>query len=79
MEITHAFTKKALSLKTPTWAKNIFRVTILLTSVITVYVAGTNLIVDLHKVEIMLVLKVIDSLVFGFSKLIGVEITEQNK
>jgi hypothetical protein len=79
METTHAFTKKALSLKTPIWAKNVFRVTMLLTSALTIYVAGTALIIDFHKVEIMLVLKVIDALVFGLSKLIGIEITDENK
>lgn len=79
METTHAFSKKALTLKTPIWAKNVFRATIVLTSAGTIYVAGTGLISDLHKVEIMLVLKVIDALVFGLSKMIGVEITEENK
>jgi hypothetical protein len=79
MKTTHAFTKKALSLKTPAWAKNTFRATMVLTSAVTIYVAGTNLIVDLHKIEIMLVLKVIDALVFGISKLIGIEITDKDK
>lgn len=79
MEIrtTHAFTKKAINSRTPTWAINMFRITFVLTSAITLYVAGTNMIGDEAKVEWMLVLKVIDAIVFGLSKMFGVEIKKE--
>lgn len=70
---THAFTAKALTTETPKWAKIMFRVTFVLTSAVTVFVGATNLINEASKYEIMLGLKALDVLIYGFSKMFGIE------
>jgi len=74
---THAFTKKALESPTPTWAKNMFRITFIVTSAATVFIAGTNLVPENIKYELMLALKSLDAIIYGLSKMFGVE-REQN-
>ena len=70
-------TKKALNSRTPLWAKNIFRITFVITSAVMIFIAGTQLIEESLKFEVGLILKVIDALALGFSKLFG-EIEEEN-
>lgn len=65
---------KQITKQTPTWAKWTFRVTMMLTTAAAVWVGATNLIQDSVKYEAILLLKVIDPLVFGLSKLFGVEV-----
>lgn len=72
--VNHAFTKKALETRTPTWAKNMFRITFIVTSAFTIFLAGTNLFPEAAKYELMLGLKALDALVYGLSKMFGVEI-----
>lgn len=70
---THAFTAKALVTETPHWAKMMFRITFILTNAFTIFMGATNLIDEGLKYEIMLGLKALDALVYGFSKMFGVE------
>lgn len=73
MRKTHAFTKKAIENPTPTWAKNMFRITFVLTGALTIFVAGSNLISEEIRYEIMLGIKSLDVIVYGVSKMFGVE------
>lgn len=68
---------KALTNATPTWAKRMFRITFILTSAAAIFVAGTNLFSEEIKYEVMLSLKTVDAIIFGFSKMFGVEIKEE--
>lgn len=70
---THAFTAKALQSETPMWAKNMFRVTFVLTSAVTIFIAGTNLFSEEVKYELMLGLKALDAVIYGLSKMFGIE------
>jgi hypothetical protein len=69
-------TKQALHSRTPQGAKNAFRITFVITSAITIFLVGTQVIDEHIKFELMLGLKSIDAVVLGFSKLFGV--TEEN-
>lgn len=73
----HAFTKRAILNRTPNWAKNMFRITFILTSAITIFIAGTNLFSEEIKYECMLGLKALDAIIYGLSKMFGVEIKEE--
>lgn len=73
----HAFSKKALTSTTPVWAKNMFRITFILTSAITIFIAGTNLFSESTKYELMLGLKALDAVIYGLSKMFGVEVTQE--
>jgi hypothetical protein len=68
------FGTEQVAKQTPMWAKWMFRSTLLLTTAIAMYVAGTTLIGQTAKLEIVLLLKCIDPLMLGFSKMFGVEI-----
>lgn len=70
--VQHFATKKALSSRTPTWAKNLVAITFVLTGAVTVFIAGTNLCPEEIKYELMLGIKAIDLVVAGFAKLWGV-------
>lgn len=65
-------TKKAINSRTPLWAKNMFRITFVITSAIALYVGGTQMIEENIKLELMLLIKIIDGAVLGFSKLFGI-------
>lgn len=74
------FGPSQLNNPTPEWAKWMFRVTFLLTTVAIGYIAATNLLSQEVKYETTLVLKlVLDPLVFGLSKLFGVSLDETQK
>jgi hypothetical protein len=75
--VIHAFTKKALQSDTPLWAKNIFRVTFIITTAFSLFLAGTGLFTEEVKYELILALKAIDALLYGVSKMFGVEIREE--
>jgi hypothetical protein len=75
--VTHAFTAKALQSRTPTWAKNMFRITFVVTTAFTIFMAGTNLFSEGVKYEVMLGLKALDGLIYGLSKMFGVEIKNE--
>jgi len=74
----HFATKKALNSRTPTWAKNMVSVTFIITSAITIFIAGTNLVSEEIKYELMLAIKTIDVLVAGAAKLWGVTYENQS-
>lgn len=73
----HAFSKKALINTSPVWAKNMFRITFVLTSAMTIFIAGTNLFTENIKYELMLGLKTLDAIIYGLSKMFGVEIKQE--
>lgn len=75
--VIHAFTKKALQSDTPLWAKNIFRVTFIITSAFSLFLTGTGLFTEEVKYELILALKAIDASIYGVSKMFGVEIREE--
>jgi len=70
--VQHFATKKALTSRTPTWAKNMTAVTMILTTAVAGFIAGTNMVSEDIKFEIMLGIKAIDLVVAGFAKLWGV-------
>ncbi|RYE25087.1 MAG: hypothetical protein EOP51_05205 [Sphingobacteriales bacterium] len=62
--------------QTPLWAKWIFRIIFLLTTVTISWLAATNIVSDAQKYEITLFLKVVvDPIAYGLSKLFGIEET----
>ena len=63
--------------QTPVWAKWVFRVVFLLTTIATFLIAADPAIADVLKVRIGVYLKGLDMLVFGLSKMVG--ITLNNK
>lgn len=65
-----------ISQPTPMWAKNMFRIVFVLTTVASFWAASSTLINPIYKAELMLGFKSLDMLVFGFSKLFGVEISK---
>lgn len=73
----HAFSKEALTNRTPLWAKNMFRITFVVTSAITIFIAGTNLFEESIKYELMLGLKSLDAIIYGLSKMFGVSVKEE--
>ena len=68
-----ADTKTVLSISgpSPMWTKWLFRITAVITTVLAFYVAGTSLIAENWKVEVMLGLKALDMLTLGLSKALG--------
>jgi len=66
----------AVSATTPDWAKWIFRGTLLVTSVLTIWIASTALISEANKLEIILVFKALDALAFGLSKMFGITLDD---
>lgn len=72
MKKVEFLTKEALNGRTPLWAKNMFRITFIVTSAIMIFIAGTQLFDESLKFELVLGLKSIDALALGFSKLFGV-------
>ena len=66
----------AINSATPGWAKWIFRATLILTSVLSFWIASTGLISEPIKLEIVLALKGLDLLTFGFSKMFGITLDE---
>ena len=74
---THAFTKKAIESRTPTWAKNMFRLTLLATSVATFIIATDVNINPELALRIGVYLKATDLFVFGLSKMFGVEVEKE--
>jgi hypothetical protein len=67
----------AVSQPTPQWAKWLFRGTLVVTSVATFIISGDDAIPMETKVRIGVYLKGLDLLVFGFSKMWGIEIEEK--
>jgi len=74
----YAFSAKAINSETPRWAKNMFRITLLITSAITIFMAGTNILEESMKYEVLLGLKTLDAFMFGLSKMFGVEYEKKN-
>lgn len=72
-------TKTVISLNKPTpyWATIAFRVVLVLTSAIAIWVAATTLVANGTKVEILLALKTLDFVAWGIGKLLGVTPTEE--
>jgi hypothetical protein len=68
---------EAIKAPTPKWATYTYRATIALTTAIAFYVAGSSLVADLWKTEIILGLKSLDMVVFALSKMFGVKTEEK--
>ena len=65
---------------TPMWAKLMFRITFILTTAVTGWVAATNIFPQETKYEITLALKLlIDPVVYGLSKMFGVQTKDDNE
>jgi|GEM_PF-6380865 len=71
---TYAFSVKALNSTTPKWAKNMFRITLLLTSVASFIVVSDEIIPAETGERVLLYLRAFDILIYGLSKMFGVEI-----
>ena len=71
------FSPKALVLETPRWAKVMFRIVFLLTTAFTIFVMGTNLIREDLKFELMLAVKSLDVIIYGVSKMFGIEVEKE--
>lgn len=68
------FGLQSLNRPTPRWAVIAFGVCLLLTTTLAGWVAGTQFLNDGQKFELILILKGIDPLLFGLSKLFGVKL-----
>lgn len=66
----------AINKPTPVWAKWIFRGTLIVTTVLSAWVAATGLVAPEVKNEILLVFKGLDALAFGASKMFGLKLDE---
>lgn len=73
------FGPSAINQNTPNWAKWMFRIVFLLSTVATMIIAADPKIPDELKVRIGVYLKGFDVLIFGFSKMFGVEVKENEK
>lgn len=58
---------------TPVWVKNTLKLTIVVTSVLAIWVSSTGLISATNKEEIQSALAALDLLVLGVSRFFGVE------
>lgn len=67
------FSTKSIVLETPRWAKIMFRIVFLITTAFTLFIAGTNLIEETLKFELMLAVKSLDVFIYGISKMFGIE------
>jgi hypothetical protein len=65
---------KSLNRPTPAWARIVFGVCLLITTVMATWVAGTTQLTDGQKFEWVLVLKCIDPFLYGLSRLVGVDL-----
>lgn len=72
-----AFGVSQLKQETPSWAKYMFRVWFILTTVAAFWIGGTNLVPDATKVEIINGLKASDLLIWSLSKMFGVEVKQE--
>ena len=70
------FSKKAIVSETPQWAKWTFRIVFAITGVATFIIAGDPSLPDDVKVRIGVYLKGVDMLIFGLSKMFGVEVKD---
>lgn len=57
----------------PQWAKWVYRIVFLLTTSASIYIAGTRLISDDVKYELILLLKFIDPVIYGAAQVLGVD------
>lgn len=69
---TQFLTAAAIQGKSPLWATYAFRTTIILTTAITIWLAGTKLVAEGNKFEITLVLKALDFVVWGLGRMFGI-------
>lgn len=67
------FSTASIVLETPRWAKIMFRIVFLITTAFTLFIAGTNLIEETLKFELMLAVKSLDVFIYGISKMFGIE------
>jgi heme/copper-type cytochrome/quinol oxidase subunit 4 len=77
MKKTTSFGIDQLSNPTPLWAKMVFRVCLVLTTVASFWVAASTLISPEVKTELMLAFKTLDMFVFSVSKLFGIELKNE--
>lgn len=63
----------SVSAPTPKWATWVFRIVFFITTGLSFWVAGTNLVPESIKVEIMLAFKSLDIIVWGLGKSLGVK------
>ena len=63
----------SISQPTPKWATWLFRIVFLITTAGMIWVGATRLIQDDSKVEIMLAMKVLDVVVWGIGRGLGVK------
>lgn len=71
---TSFLSAKALKSPTPIWAKWMFRGTFLVVTAAIFVIAGDPAIPDSEKVRINVYLQGLNMVVFGFSKMFGIEI-----
>lgn len=70
---TVKFGVKQLANETPVWAKNVLKITIIVTSVLAFWVSSTKLFSSVQKEEIQSALGALDLLVLGLSRFVGVD------
>lgn len=72
MKKTKFLAGEAITSPAPKWATYTFRIVFLLTTAISAWIAGTSLVEEASKVEWILILKVLDTFVWGLTRLFGV-------
>lgn len=77
-EKTIGFTAQAIKAPAPKWATYAFRTVLIVTSALSIWLAGTNLVSQNAKFELLLALKGADFVAWGLSRMLGVVIPEDN-
>lgn len=73
----YAFSKKAIVSESPIWAKWLFRGSLIVTSAATFIIASDPTINDALKVQFGVYINAANLLIYGFSKMFGVEPAEK--
>lgn len=73
-ETTQTFGLPSLSKPTPTWAKNMFRITFLLTTIATFIIGSDSSIPAPLTTKLLIWLKGLDMFIYGLSKMYGIEV-----
>ncbi len=71
--ITNSKTVVNFKLPSPVWATWMFRIIFLLTTAGSIWIAATGMIPDNNKVEILLAMKVLDVVIWGIGRGLGVK------
>jgi hydrogenase/urease accessory protein HupE len=73
MKTKEVYGIKAIKLKTPAWSNWALRITVIITTPLAGWIYGTELIEESLKTEFILGLKFLDAVIYGLSRLVGMQ------